>query len=99
VAVYERGGLPIDEGRARRLITPRLRLAMWARDQGCTYPGCGAPARCTEGHHIRHVPLGGRTDLVKPGAPVLRPLQPAESELHQLTQRDQFEFGRPGSLW
>lgn len=63
VSVYERGGLPIDVGRTQRRIPPKLRLAMWVRDQGCCYPGCGVPARATEGHHLRHWPRG-RTDLV-----------------------------------
>ncbi|TMB91349.1 MAG: DUF222 domain-containing protein [Chloroflexi bacterium] len=68
VAVYERGGLPIDVGRVTRRIGAKQRLALWARDQGCCYPGCGVPARSTEGHHIRHWPRGGRTDLVNLGS-------------------------------
>lgn len=63
VTVTERDGLPIDVGRASRLIPPRLRLALHARDKGCRYPGCGVPARHAEGHHLRHWPDGGRTDL------------------------------------
>jgi hypothetical protein len=56
-------GLPIDVGRARRLITPRLRLAMQSRDGGCRYPGCSVPAPRTDGHHIIHWSDHGRTDL------------------------------------
>ena len=63
VTVTERGGLPIDVGRARRLITPRLRLALQSRDQGCRYPGCSVPAPRTDGHHVRHWCDGGRTEL------------------------------------
>ena len=63
VTVTERDGLPIDVGRARRLITPRLRLAMQSRDEGCRYPGCSVPAAHTDGHHVRHWHDGGPTDL------------------------------------
>jgi Domain of unknown function (DUF222)/HNH endonuclease len=63
VTVTERDGLPIDVGRVHRLITPRLRLAMQSRDEGCRYPGCSVPAAHTDGHHIVHWHDGGRTDL------------------------------------
>ncbi len=63
VTVTERDGLPIDVGRARRLITPRLRLAMQSRDEGCRYPGCSVPPAHTDGHHVRHWHDGGPTDL------------------------------------
>lgn len=63
VTITERDGKPLDVGRASRLITPRLRLALQARDRGCRYPGCGVPANRTEGHHIRHWLDFGRTDL------------------------------------
>ena len=33
----------LDVGRARRLFTKGQRLAMAARDGGCTWPGCSAP--------------------------------------------------------
>jgi len=62
-AVSEREGLPIDVGRTTRVISPRLRMALNCRDRGCRFPGCGVPARRTEGHHIRHWALGGPTDL------------------------------------
>jgi hypothetical protein len=63
VTVTERDGLPIDVGRVRRLITPRLRLAMQSRDEGCRYPGCSVPAAHTDGHHIQHWHDGGPTNL------------------------------------
>jgi len=63
VTVTERDGLPVDVGRVRRLITPRLRLALQSRDEGCRFPGCSVPAARTEGHHVRHWQDGGRTDL------------------------------------
>ena len=63
VTVIERDGLPIDVGRAHRVIPPRLRLALHARDKGCRYPGCGVPAKRCEGHHWKHWVDHGRTDL------------------------------------
>jgi hypothetical protein len=63
VTVSEREGLPIDVGRLRRLITPRLRLAMQSRDEGCRFPGCSVPAPRTDGHHVKHWADGGETNL------------------------------------
>jgi Domain of unknown function (DUF222)/HNH endonuclease len=63
VTIIERGGLPIDVGRIHRLITPRLRLALQSRDEGCRFPGSSVPAPCTDGHHLKHWIDGGRTDL------------------------------------
>ena len=63
VTITEREGLPIDVGRVRRLMTPRLRLAMQSRDEGCRYPGCSVPAAHTDGHHIQHWHDGGPTNL------------------------------------
>jgi hypothetical protein len=63
VTVTEREGLPIDVGRLRRLITPRLRLAMQSRDGGCRFPGCSVPAPRTDGHHVKHWADGGKTTL------------------------------------
>ena len=62
-AVRMRDGLPIDVGRTTRLISPRMRVALHVRDRGCLFPGCGASACRTEGHHLRHWALGGPTDL------------------------------------
>jgi hypothetical protein len=63
VTVTERDGLPIDVGRVRRLIAPRLRLAMQSRDEGCRFPGCSVPSAHTDGHHVRHWHDGGPTNL------------------------------------
>ncbi len=63
VTVTERDGLPIDVGRVHRLITPRLRMAMQSRDEGCRFSGCSVPAALTDGHHVRHWYDGGKTNL------------------------------------
>jgi hypothetical protein len=45
---------PLDLGRAKRLFSKKQRLALYARDGGCMFPGCCRPAGWCEGHHIRH---------------------------------------------
>ncbi|MEV3902492.1 DUF222 domain-containing protein [Mycobacterium sp. NPDC050551] len=51
-------------GRARRCATTAQRLALFARDRGCTRPGCTAPAYRTQVHHAaRDWADGGRTDI------------------------------------
>jgi Domain of unknown function (DUF222)/HNH endonuclease len=57
-------GQPLDVGRTRRLVTPALLAALWARDKGCTYPGCGKPPQWTDAHHIKHWSDGGPTSLL-----------------------------------
>jgi hypothetical protein len=36
----------------QRIFTPQQRLALIARDGGCTFPGCDAPPGYTEVHHV-----------------------------------------------
>jgi hypothetical protein len=55
--------VPLDLGRAQRLVPDRLRSALVARDRCCAFPGCDQPARMTEAHHVRHWSEGGSTDL------------------------------------
>jgi hypothetical protein len=56
---------PLDLGRSRRLVTRGLRLALWQRDRGCTFPGCQVPRQWTDAHHVRHwYRHRGRTSLL-----------------------------------
>jgi hypothetical protein len=57
-------GQPLDVGRTKRLVTPALLAALWARDKGCTYPGCGRPPQWSYAHHVRHWADGGTTSLL-----------------------------------
>ena len=50
-------------GEARRVIPTALRRALELRDKGCTHPGCDAPTRWCEAHHITHWAQGGKTEL------------------------------------
>ncbi len=56
-------GQPLDVGRDRRTVPTAARLALVVRDDGCAFPGCGAPPGWCDAHHIRHWADGGPTDL------------------------------------
>ena len=55
--------VPIDLGRATRVVPDNLRKLLELRDQGCTRPGCDIPARWCDAHHQTHWADGGTTDL------------------------------------
>ena len=50
-------------GSAHRIFTEGQRLAMIARDQGCSFPGCTVGPNWTEAHHIVDFALGGPTSV------------------------------------
>ena len=56
-------GQVLELGRTHRLVPPWLRKALVARDHGCRWPGCTAPAAWTDAHHIIPWWTGGRTDI------------------------------------
>src|SRR6266567_7231598 len=64
VVLNAAGGI-LAYGRARRLASPAQRLALMARDKGCTFPGCRETAARSEVHHITDWANGGTTDTDK----------------------------------
>lgn len=56
-------GLPLDVGRAYRIVPHWIRKALHARDRGCRWPGCDVPAAWTDAHHVLEWYYGGRTNL------------------------------------
>jgi hypothetical protein len=54
-------GLPLDVGRAHRLVPYWIRRALYARDRGCRWPGCTTPAPWCDAHHLQHWHDGGVT--------------------------------------
>ncbi|MDF2049469.1 DUF222 domain-containing protein [Arthrobacter sp. Cr_A7] len=60
-ALLGTNGEILDLGRKTRLFTPAQRLALTARDQGCTFPNCTIPAPWCEAHHITYWSHGGPT--------------------------------------
>jgi hypothetical protein len=61
VVFNEAGGI-LAYGRGRRLASRGQRLALVARDGGCSFPGCDRPAAWTEVHHVHGWINGGGTD-------------------------------------
>jgi len=62
--VFGGKSVPLDQGRAKRLFTPAQKLAITARDRGCSAPWCDKPPEWTEVHHYRRPwAQGGSTDL------------------------------------
>ena len=65
LAVFDRHTeVPLYLGRARRTATTGQRLVLFARDRGCTRPGCTQPAsRCQAHHAVVDWQQGGQTDI------------------------------------
>ncbi len=56
---------PLYLGRSRRLASAAQRIVLYAKDRGCTFPGCSAPAYHSEVHHATaDWADGGQTDIV-----------------------------------
>jgi hypothetical protein len=51
----------VATGTGQRLFSERQRLAMAARDGGCSFPTCDAPPQWTEAHHVIEYAEGGKT--------------------------------------
>jgi hypothetical protein len=62
-AVLDDAGGILAYGNTRRLASPGMRKALFARDRGCTFPGCDRSAARSEIHHATDWALGGRTDI------------------------------------
>jgi len=58
--VEDDNGNPLDVGRKQRTVSTPLRRALYARDRGCTFPGCHRK-RYLDGHHVKHWVDGGET--------------------------------------
>ncbi len=61
VTARTQSGAPLDMGRRTRVIPPRLRRFVLARDDGCTIAGCTSRYRL-QAHHIIPWSEGGVTD-------------------------------------
>jgi hypothetical protein len=62
VIVEDDRGEPLSVGRKTRIVPTTIRRALWARDKGCRFPGCGRK-RFVDAHHIEHWSAGGETSL------------------------------------
>ncbi|MGO4664023.1 DUF222 domain-containing protein [Terrabacter sp. 2TAF16] len=61
--VLGRDSEPLDVGRSQRLFTRGQRLALVARDHGCSFDGCTVPATWCDAHHVVHWRHGGCTSV------------------------------------
>ncbi len=55
--------VPLEVGRATKVVSPSLRRALAVRDGGCAFPGCERPPGWCDAHHARHWADGGETGL------------------------------------
>jgi hypothetical protein len=55
-------GVPLAMGRTIRTANRAQRQALALRDGGCIFPGCGAPVRWCDAHHLIEWDRGGATD-------------------------------------
>jgi hypothetical protein len=62
VIVEDGDGEPLSVGRKTRSVPAAIQRALWARDKGCRFPGCGR-RRFVDAHHIEHWSAGGETSL------------------------------------
>lgn len=66
LAVFdEHSSRPLYLGRSRRIASPDQRIVLYAKDRGCTHPGCDVPGYWSEVHHIHEWAAGGLTDADK----------------------------------
>jgi hypothetical protein len=62
VLVEDEHANPLSVGRKTRVVPKAIKRALWARDKGCAFPGCGRK-RYVEAHHCIHWSAGGETSL------------------------------------
>jgi hypothetical protein len=58
--VDDERGTPLDVGRKQRIVSTPLKRALYARDRGCTFPGCHRK-HYVDVHHLTHWVDGGET--------------------------------------
>ncbi len=51
LAIFDKGR-PLALYHRRRLASPAQRIMLYAKDRGCTHPGCDVPGYLTEVHHV-----------------------------------------------
>jgi hypothetical protein len=61
--IINQNGIPLALGRTQRLASRGQTMALTARDDGCSFPGCTHPPSWCDRHHILDWILGGATDL------------------------------------
>jgi hypothetical protein len=83
--------------RTKRTAQQGQRMALFAKDRGCTSPGCRNPASWTEIHHTKPWAVGGLTDidvLVPACPPHHKMIGPGEDQWQTVMLRDGPDAGR-----
>ncbi|WP_156670077.1 HNH endonuclease signature motif containing protein, partial [Mycobacterium sp. E3305] len=62
LAIFD-NGRPLALHHTKRLASPAQRIMLYAKDRGCTRPGCDAPAYHSQVHHVRGWQNTRRTDI------------------------------------
>ncbi|VBA55356.1 HNH endonuclease signature motif containing protein [Mycobacterium pseudokansasii] len=62
LAIFDRGKA-LALYHTKRLASPGQRIMLYARDRGCTKPGCDAPAYHSQVHHVQGWATTRRTDI------------------------------------
>jgi hypothetical protein len=62
LAIFDRGKA-LALYHTKRLASPAQRIVLYAKDRGCTKPGCDAPAYHSQVHHVRGWAATRRTDI------------------------------------
>jgi len=62
LAIFD-NGKPLALYHTKRLASPAQRIMLYAKDRGCTKPGCDAPAYHSQVHHVRGWAATRRTDI------------------------------------
>jgi hypothetical protein len=62
LAIFDHGR-PLALYHTKRLASPAQRIMLYARDRGCTKPGCDAPAYHSQVHHVKGWITTRRTDI------------------------------------
>jgi hypothetical protein len=62
LAIFD-DGKPLALYHTKRLASPAQRIMLYARDRGCTKPGCDVPAYHSQVHHVEGWKATHRTDI------------------------------------
>jgi Domain of unknown function (DUF222) len=62
LAIFDKGR-PLALHHTKRLASPAQRIMLYAKDRGCTKPGCDAPAYHSQVHHVRGWAATRRTEI------------------------------------
>ena len=93
--VLDPDGVPLDYGRAKRLVPAGLRQAVEVRDRHCVFAGCGAPTHWCDVHHLIEWINGGETSLENSALLCER----HHTKVHHGFRVDRDDTAPPGSRW